>query len=810
MRVRIHLVLLAVVALLPVVAFSAPMVFLDLSRAPVVLWTARAVGVGFLFVGTFVALLLSRQYRRLVAAAGEVADGDRAADAARALAEVAREIAGPLDLPRVAERIVSVVRRTLRAEGAALFELSSNGDDLVCVATAGSFARQPWVGRTIGRGVGVVGRALAEDRPVRLADVSAVNPALRYPEWAVQLLGDARYSSMAAPLTVRGETVGVLGLAGKTGREFSADDLDLLSALAHQAAVALQNARFYRDQELRARRLGVLNRLNQLISASLDADGVLGALTKAAAEITDAPYAAIWLVDRTSTFLERHSVSVEAYPLQRQRLGVGLMGWAAQHRIIVNVSDATIDPRTSRPDWFKTAGFRSAVAIPIIHESTLLGVLTLTGTRPFVLEGGLREMLDSFVAQSAIAIRNAQLFEEAQRRRRQAEMLAVLARTIGATLDLDAVLQQAVEATRDLLGSDRAQIALRVPDADVMVMRYGAPRRLGREFEGLSIEKSKGLGGLAWALGRPVRTDDYPEDPRFTHEYDTVVRAVGLVAVLAVPIVIADEVEGLLYVNNRAPRPFTEHDEAVLVDVALHAAIAIQNARLFERVQSAGDRLAGLSRRLLDVQETERRYLARELHDEIGQLLTGLTLILERSKRLPAEASLTCISEAQALTTELLSRVRNLSLDLWPAVLDDLGLLPALLWHFERYTASTGVRVAFKQRGLDGRRFAPEIETAGYRIVQEALTNVARHSGAPEAMVTIVAADGWLRLAVEDDGAGFDPDAALKNARSSGLTGLRERTRLSNGRATVTSACGAGTRLTAELPTDGPPERERR
>lgn len=426
------------------------------------------------------------------------------------------------------------------------------------------------------------------------------------------------------------------------------------------------------------------------------------------------------------------------------------------------------------------------MAIPIIHESVLLGVLTLTGTRPFVLELGPREMLDCFVVQSAIAIRNAQLYDEAQRRRRQAETLAVLARTIGATLDLDTVLQQAAEVTRDLLGGDRAQIALRDRDADVMVLRYGAPGHLGRAFERLAVEKGKGLGGLAWELGRAVRTDDYLKDSRLGDDYEGVVRSVGLQAVAVVPIVIGDEVEGLLYVNNLSARPFTEHDETVLAHVAQHAAIAIQNARLFERVRSANDRLAALSHRLLEVQERERRNLARELHDEIGQILTGLTLMLERSKHVAPEASAACVSEAQTLATDLLSRVRNLSLDLRPAMLDDLGLLPALLWHLERYTASTGVKVVFTQRGLPGQRFAAGVETAAYRIVQEALTNVARHSGAHEALINITAAAGVLTLRIEDHGAGFEPDTVLKDAGSSGLIGLRERARLSNGRLTVT------------------------
>lgn len=790
MRVRTRLVLLVVVALAPVVATSVLMLLPSASHEILVLLSV--------LLGVLLALLFGR---RIGAGLTSLAsEHERADDAARALAEVAREIAGPLTMPEVAERIVAVVLRTLRAHRAALFELDAASGDLTCLAAAGRLDREQWVGRVLAADIGVVGRALAEGRPVWLPDVSAADPHLANPEWSRRLLGDGRHSTMAAPLIAKGQTIGVLGVAAEAGRQASTEDLDLLCALAHEAGMALQNARLYREQELRARRLSVLSRLNQLISSSLDAEATLGAIASAAVELMESPYVAIWIVDEAKAIVERRLATTHPYPLERQRFGEGLTGWAAQHRSIVNVDDGAFDPRTLRPDWFEIVGVRAFLAIPIIHDESLLGVLTLARKLPYVLDPGTRELLDSFVAQSAIAIRNAQLYDEAERRRRQAETVAVLSRTIGASLDLDVVLQQAVEVTRDLVGSDRAQIALRDPEADVMLMRYGAPGRLGRAFEGLWIERGKGLGGRAWALGRPVRTDDYFDDPSLSGEYHALVRRVGLVTVLAVPIFIGDDVEGLLYVSNLSARPFTEHDEAVLTDLALHAAIAIQNARLFERVRSTNDRLAALSRRLLEVQETERRNLARELHDEIGQLLTGLTLILERSKRLSPDASIACVSEAQALAAELLARVRNLSLDLRPAMLDDLGLLPALLWHFERYTASAGVKVAFSQRGLEGRRFPADIETAAFRIVQEALTNVARHSGAYEATVTITADDTLLTLAIEDRGAGFDPDTVFRDERSSGLIGLRERARLSSGWVTLTSVRGSGTRLSAELP----------
>lgn len=205
-----------------------------------------------------------------------------------------------------------------------------------------------------------------------------------------------------------------------------------------------------------------------------------------------------------------------------------------------------------------------------------------------------------------------------------------------------------------------------------------------------------------------------------------------------------------------------------------------------------------LSRRLIEVQEVERRGIALELHDEIGQILTGLKLTLEMSVRLPEGEARASIAGAQALVNELMTRTRKLSLDLRPATLDHLGLLSALLRHIRQYSSQTQVRVDFRHDGLEGRRFASELETAAFRIVQEALTNVARHSQAEEATVRIWADEHTLTIQVEDKGKGFDSETVFATSQSSGLSGMHDRALLLGGHFTVDSFPGSGTRLTAE------------
>jgi signal transduction histidine kinase len=209
--------------------------------------------------------------------------------------------------------------------------------------------------------------------------------------------------------------------------------------------------------------------------------------------------------------------------------------------------------------------------------------------------------------------------------------------------------------------------------------------------------------------------------------------------------------------------------------------------------------LQGMSARLIEVQEAERKHLARELHDEIGQLLTGLRLMLRTAGHTRTGSLPDRLEEARGIVDDLLSRVRALSFDLRPADLDLLGLLPALLSLFERYTQQTGIQVNFKHEGIE-RRFPPAVETGAYRIVQEALTNAARHAGVAGVTVHAFATRRSLKLQIADRGCGFDRDLALKSSRSSGLAGMKERISLLNGSLIVESSPGHGATITAEAP----------
>ncbi len=216
-------------------------------------------------------------------------------------------------------------------------------------------------------------------------------------------------------------------------------------------------------------------------------------------------------------------------------------------------------------------------------------------------------------------------------------------------------------------------------------------------------------------------------------------------------------------------------------------------------VREYAHRLEVLSRQLLTTQESERRALARELHDEVGQSLTALKIGLGTCRERLATSML---DESVELVDRLLQQTRELSLDLRPPLLDDLGLVAAIRWYVDRQAQRGGWTAHIDAEDLD-RRLPAEVESACFRVVQEAITNVMRHADARHVVVAVQRIDDEIALTVRDDGAGMDVAAARRRSlhgASLGLMGMEERVSLLGGRLTIASEAGRGTELRAFLP----------
>ena len=213
-----------------------------------------------------------------------------------------------------------------------------------------------------------------------------------------------------------------------------------------------------------------------------------------------------------------------------------------------------------------------------------------------------------------------------------------------------------------------------------------------------------------------------------------------------------------------------------------------------QALEESNRRIRVVAQRWLDAQEVERRRIARELHDEIGQSLTAVKIMMSSASPAPAK-------DGVQLVDSLINTVRALSLDLRPSLLDDFGLMPALKSHLNRQSVRSGIDMNFESVGEIG-RFSAEIETACYRVAQEALTNVIRHARAQHVAVKLTHDHGVLRLLVRDDGVGFDVCSytGLESRESFGLLGMRERVELVGGEIEIESAPGSGTEVRARFP----------
>ncbi len=278
---------------------------------------------------------------------------------------------------------------------------------------------------------------------------------------------------------------------------------------------------------------------------------------------------------------------------------------------------------------------------------------------------------------------------------------------------------------------------------------------------------------------------------------------------LNVPLISEGQLLGFIGLGAAEPRAFRPEYIQVAQEVAVQLAVAIQNARLFEQVQASRERLQVLSQLLVEAQESERRRISRELHDEVGQALTVLKINLQSSLRFSVSATPLSqrLEESIGLVDQTLQQVRNISLDLRPSLLDDLGLVAALRWHIDNVTRRTNLVAHFRTDLLE-RRLPPELETTCFRVAQEALTNVVRHAQARRVQIELFILENELHLIVQDDGIGFDLPSILKRANeggSLGLLGLQERVALMNGRIEIESEANGGTLLHAYFPLSDQP-----
>jgi signal transduction histidine kinase len=525
------------------------------------------------------------------------------------------------------------------------------------------------------------------------------------------------------------------------------------------------------------------------LSSELSIEALLGKLIETAVELTGAAYGALGVVDRLGTGLERF-ITVGVDDATKATIGDlprgrGILGVLIHERQALRLADLGEDPRS--------VGFppghppmKTFLGVPIMLRGSAFGNLYLT-EKPNGAEftEADEEIVRVLAAQAAVAIENARLYEASRQWSRQLESLNEVSEALVTETDLPGLLDLATVRLRELLDA-RAVLTI-VPVSDDQLAVQAGSCDNGAALEGFRLDRQRSKAGRTLARQRPERIDSLIDDPEVDQ---TAPRLVDATAALYIPLVSHGRSVGVLAVYDKrgADPRFSDADMRIAQAFANRAAVALE---LSERI----GRKAVQS--LLEGQELERKRLARELHDETGQALASILLGL---KSLEQQVGPEPVATIRELVGAALDDVRRLTVELRPPALDDFGLQAALERLASLVGRRSGIEIQLSMRA--GMALPPDQETAIYRIVQEALTNIVKHAKASSVSIIVMGSGETVRLVVEDDGDGFDPSAVREGAL--GLVGIRERVAILGGRFHLESAPGDGTTIVVELPAHVP------
>jgi len=375
------------------------------------------------------------------------------------------------------------------------------------------------------------------------------------------------------------------------------------------------------------------------------------------------------------------------------------------------------------------------------------------------------------------------------------QALYTAAVALGRTRDAEEVVRVAIAETQRAAGVEAVALHLLDPSRGLLLREFAGSTPEFREKMAVLPLSGTYLDDAVIRKRRVVScaAEQYPV---------AIIRdlyvAQGFRHLTAVPVSGRDQVLGVLHLASRHEPSLTPEEIALVEAIGGLVGVALENAALGERMTAQQDRLRALASGILQAREDEARRIAHELHDEAGQLLASVHIALDDlAGQMPDRA--TTFQGLHELLDRVEGRLRRMSRELRPSILDDLGLAPALEWLAQGVSERTGLAITVN---APDDRLMPAVETALYRIVQEALTNAARHGHATKVEIEVRRAGPAVQAVVQDDGQGFDVGATLgrRGDRGLGLIGMRERVEALGGSLTIASGPGSGTRLSASIP----------
>jgi DNA-binding NarL/FixJ family response regulator/signal transduction histidine kinase len=536
-------------------------------------------------------------------------------------------------------------------------------------------------------------------------------------------------------------------------------------------------------------RLRLIGDLGRTLSTILDPQELCERVTELMTNIFDCYYSIVMICE--GDHLVVRSAHGRDYGPDERTLGMryvigehGITGWSAAEGRTIIVPDVSKEPRFVACTG--TDKVRSALVVPLRGRDRLIGVLDAESDRLDDFGEEDVVLLEALASQLAIVIENAELLQAEHKRGDRLRTVTEIARKVTSILDLQELLEQTTSLIAERFNYYSVSILLRDPsDEEWLYWAAGNPEGT-HAGPGHRQRIGQGMVGRAAASGQTQLANDVLTNPDFIQHPGLQTRSE-----LDVPLKLGGRVLGVLGIESDQLHAFAEDDVPFVETLADQIAIAIENARLVERARelAASD---------------ERNRLAREIHDTLAQSLTAVVLELDSALKLTGQdpsAATGVISHARDLAQRALEEARHAIWSLRPVSLTRLPLPEALAAEIASLERGGGVEEAtFSVRG-EPRPIAPEVEAALFRIVQEALSNIRKHAGARRARGVLTFGEKSVKLAVEDDGIGFDATAqATTGDGGFGLVSMRQRASLIGAEIAVDTTPGWGTRIQVQIP----------
>ena len=704
------------------------------------------------------------------------------------LLQVSKDINSTLELETLLEMVLDQLKTVVDYTGASIITLEKS--DLIVRAY-----RNPIPGKNAQQVRFPLDEALVnrevilQQAPLVIEDIQGDT---RLAQMFRQTAGNQRSSIfgyvrswLGVPLMVKGGILGMLTLDHDQPNYFTKQHADLVLAFANHTAVAIENARLYREIEHRAEESEALFAVQQAITSKHEMDEIMQMIADEARRLTGTDISAVYLLDRDELKISYVSGDVPQNILgHRLSINDSIAGRVVKKREAILVSDTWADSRVDRTQ----VRARSLLIVPLISDEKTIGTITVANRTPGTFGPDVESLLTKLATSVVIGLENAHLYHAESERREVAESLRETLAVLNSKLPLDEILDHIANQAVQLLGAHSAIVYRIMPESQELVIQscYGVPDALCA-LKSISLYEDSPLREMfnretyvirdIQAHLRNLDLGSISEKSKY-HQWLQILHE-NYGAYLGIPLIIEGKIYGSLGLYYLERENFSDEQIELGIALANQAVLAIENANLVERAEESAI-------------ASERNRLARDLHDAVTQTLFSATMIADVLPKIwdrnPEEGQHR-LEELRQLTSGALSEMRTLLVELRPSALNDTDLGDLIGHQINAFTTRTRIRVTFERNCVQNP--PPEIKEMFYRIVQEAFNNIAKHAEAETVSVQLDCQGDRAKIVIQDDGIGFDTESVQKEGLGLGI--MHERARSAGASLEITSHLHGGT-----------------